>query len=941
MNNSDNILSNSGITAVSFEDDEDIVDAIDYEVQRVEACLAGNIEAYQQGFLSGWMQDTSRPDHNVPLTVYDGNRVVANGVANIFRVDLKQSGIGNGTYGFKVKLADIILDGNQHEVTVVETDTGVVLGAFQLTSEVLAYSSIVGIESGNICGSLSIDYPNEASGFDIEVLSDGEVCATGVCALQEDSGKYGFSVKLPMAQFDDCFHIYSVRLKWLVTRSELFQEKLPSIITPWKYLSNDITSGSISSLSKRSSYRYCSLQSHLRKSSSADYVNVIKAHDVVVQGYTDRKKFPKLNLPHTVTPKVSIVIPVHNKFELTYHCIASLILSYNETSFEVIVVDDLSSDLTTGIEQYIKNVRLVKNRTNLGFLLSSTAGAETATGEYIVFLNNDTEVTTGWLDSLCNVFDKFSDVGIAGSKLVYPTGKLQEAGGIVWGNGKPWNIGNGGNAEDPQFNYVRQVDYLSGAALMISKAVWSEVGGFSAEFIPAYYEDVDLAFKVRDKGYRTYYCPSSVVVHFEGMSNGRELDSGIKKFQSINAPTFRSKWRHRYGSNGTEGVDLREQMDRGVDFRVLMVDCTVPRPDQDAGGYAAVQEMTLMQELGCKVTFIPNNMAHMGAYTDALQKSGIECIYAPFYSNIGEFLQQHGKEFDLVYIIRYDVAEEIVHYIRQYSQAKIVLNNCDLHFLRELRAALAAKDKCLVDTLQTRDRELAVMRSVDAVLSYNEVEHSVIASHNLSVDNIFKCPWVLESKLSQVPFERRSGIAFLGGFNHTPNREAIEYFVATVMPLLRVRIPGIKLHVYGSRVTKEIENLACDDVVIEGYVKSLSTVFDNCRVFVAPLLSGAGIKGKVLESIAYGVPCVLSPIAAESTGLTHGTNTLIAKDSKQWVDQIQSLYEDSDQWSRMSISSHRLVETQYSFENAIVGMSALFTYLELDPAVYRTATFNR
>ena len=941
MNNSDISLPDSDARNIDLIDDGSIIRYTGSEAQRVEACIAGNIEEYLQGYLSGWMHDTYRPEHHVSLTVYEGNRVAANGIADIFRLDLEQSGIGDGTFGFNVQLADFVLDGNHHEITVVETDTGVVLGSFQFNSEVFAYSRIVEIESGNICGSLSIEKPNDAKGFDIEVLSDGDICATGVCALHDSTGEYRFSVKLPTAQFDDCFHIYSVRLKWLVTHSEIFQEKLPSLITPWRYISSDISSGSISCLPKLSGFRYCSLQHHLRNASSTDYSNVIAAHDIVVQGYSERKQFPILRLPEIDSPKVSIVIPVHNKFELTYHCIASLILSYNETSYEVIVVDDLSTDLTTDIEQYIKNVRMVKNSTNLGFLLSSTAGAELATGEYIVFLNNDTEVTTGWLDSLLGVFERFNDVGIAGSKLIYPTGKLQEAGGIIWGNGKPWNVGNGGNAEDPQFNYTRQVDYLSGAALMIKSTIWSEVGGFSSEFIPAYYEDVDLAYKVREKGYRTYYCPSSVVVHFEGMSNGRELDSGLKKFQSINAPTFRSKWRYSYRSNGTEGQELRKQMDRNVDFRVLMVDCTVPRPDQDAGGYAAVQEMTLMQELGCKITFIPNNMAHMGVYTEALQKNGIECIYAPFFSNIGEFLQQHGQEFDLVYIIRYDVAEDIVQYVRQYSSAKIVLNNCDLHFLRELRAALAAKDKCVVNAVQTRDRELTVMRSVDAVLSYNEVEHSVIASHNLSVDNIFKCPWVLESKLSEVPFEQRTGIAFLGGFNHTPNREAIKYFVATVMPLLRVRVPGIKLHVYGSKITEEVEKLACDDVIIEGYVKSLSTVFDSCRVFIAPLLSGAGIKGKVLESIAYGVPCVLSPIAAESTGLTHGTNTLIAKDSAQWVDHIESLYGDSDLWSNVSISSNRLVETQYSFKNAIGDISALFQYLEMDPAANRIALYNR
>lgn len=905
------------------------------------ANIVGNIEHYEHGRLSGWIQNTTKPEHRVSISVFENNRIVATTVADIYRDDLKNAGVGDGKCGFMATLDESILDGNIHELTVIDKDSAIELGSFELTTAVFSFSEIAEIHLGCINGSISLRDPNDANGFDIEILADGELCATGVCELNKVSGSYVFSVQLPSSLFDDCYHIYSARLKGLVTQYRTFQEKLPSIITPWQYLSDNIASGSLSSLSKISGYRYNSLQSHLRSKTSLNFTNTMLAHDIVVEGYLNRKRFPKLTLAVASNPQVSIVIPVHNKFELTYHCIASLILAYNDASFEVIVVDDMSSDSTTDIEQFVDNVKVVRNKTNLGFLLGSCAGAEKASAKHIVFLNNDTEVTSGWIDNMLNVFNTFSSVGLVGSKLIYPSGKLQEAGGVIWANGKPWNVGNQQNAEDPQFNYARQVDYLSGAAVMINADLWKDVGGFSRDFVPAYYEDVDLAFKVREKGYRTYYCPQSLVIHFEGMSNGRELNFGIKKFQSINAPKFRSKWRHSYRDNGIEGQDLRRQMDRNIDFRVLMVDSAVPRPDQDAGGYAATQEIALMQELGCKVTFIPNNMAHMGAYTATLQAKGVECIYAPFYNNIGEFLQQHGSEFDLVYVIRYDVAEDIIQYIKQYSSAKIVLNNCDLHFLRELRAALSTDEKCIDGALETRDRELDIMRNVDAVLSYNEVEHSVIASHNLTVDNIYKCPWVLESKLSSVPFEDREGIAFLGGFNHTPNKEAIKYFVSTVMPLLRIAMPGIKLHVYGSNVTEEIEKLACNDVVVEGYVKSLSTVFDSCRVFIAPLLSGAGIKGKVLESIAYGVPCVLSAVAAESTGLTHGTNTLIAKTGEQWVQYISSLYNDKNRWNDMSVSCNSLVESQYSFENGLAEMADLFKFLELDPATNRPALLRR
>ena len=427
------------------------------------------------------------------------------------------------------------------------------------------------------------------------------------------------------------------------------------------------------------------------------------------------------------------------------------------------------------------------------------------------------------------------------------------------------------------------------------------------------------------------YCPASVVVHFEGMSNGTDLDTGVKKNQVINAPRFRSKWRDAYRYNGKEGQELSIQMDRGNSARVLMIDYAVPQPDHDAGSYAAVQEMKLFQELGCKITFVPANLAHMGKYTTALQNQGVECIYAPFYTTIQQLLEERGREFDIVYITRYDIAESVIDMVRKCTSAKVLFNNADLHFLRELRDELSKGGKNLEGPLETRDRELALMRKVDAVLSYNETEHAVIMSHNLRLDNIFKCPWVLEDKCSDVPFEKREGIAFLGGFGHTPNIESVHYFVQKIMPIIRKRKLGIKFHIYGSKVTEEVENLACDDVIVEGFVESLSSVFDNCRVFVAPLLSGAGIKGKVLESIAYGVPTVLSPIAAEATGLIHGYSTKIAESPEQWADYILELYEDEDRWTDISKKSGELVENQYSKQNGLSVFQSILDYLEVYP----------
>ncbi len=907
--------------------------------------LRGNLEGVRDGSVFGWLNNENNPSEILKIGVYENGILLGETLANQHRPDLEEAGVGDGCCAFSMLLPDDTFDGLSHALTAVEMESEAEIGSIDCDVPIFATASIKNIHKGIIHGLIEFTADANAETFVVEVLADNNVILECFSSANNTLNEHTVEVELPSNLFDDNYHSYQLRVKGKGTRSAPTYVRLDSISTPWEHIGGSFAAMNFSAIPKVSAYRYRALQSHIRNfDSDTQDVYALKhvqlAHDIVTEGIINRKKFPLLTLPPVVNPKVTVVLPVHNAFEYTYNCIASLILSYNKYSFEVILVDDESSDYTVDISDYVENLTVVKNETNLGFLRTAEKGANESNSDFVVFLNNDTEVTTGWIDSLVDVFERFENVGMAGSKLIYPNGDLQEAGGLVWGNGKPWNVGNGCNAEDPNYNYVRQADYVSGAAMMIRRSVWETVGGFSKEFIPAYYEDTDLAFKVRQAGYRTLYVPSSVVVHYEGMSNGRDLDSGYKRYQTVNAPLFRQKWRHAYRQHGVYGKDINFEFDRDKDFRVLMLDHSTPKPDQDAGSFAAVQEMRLLQELGCKITFVPSNMAHMGKYTTALQNEGVECLYAPFFKNIGEVLRDRGNEFDLVYITRFNVAEDILQYVRQYTKAKVVLNNADLHFLREMRAADQAEEYEIASAMNTRHRELAVMEDVDAILSYNDTEHSVISSHTFEANKIFKCPWVLSEKKLRVPFGERKDIAFLGGFNHLPNREAVLYFVNEVMPLIRQKSPEIIFNVYGSGITEEIEALASDDVHIKGFVESLDTVFDECRVFVAPLLSGAGIKGKVLESISYQVPCVLSPIAAESTGLIHDLNSKIAETPMQWAESIISLYYDESEWTRLSQKSAELVTERYSVKHGMEAMSKMMSHLELDPSSTRERLFN-
>lgn len=886
--------------------------------------LIGAIDAVEAGVVHGWAAYKGI-DAPVSLNIIHNGKIIGTGLADTYRQDLDKAGINSGTHGFSIEINSLL----PLEWDLPEIDTEIYL----MDSETLKTSNIkktVKIFNDQVYATFIRE---EHGHLIVELTGSRELGKKQVILYHENKNIYSIDLdsteskvllRFPLPTFcmDGKRRIYKVGISGVdhILATAVFD--VNPIQTPWQYLKESYKKPGFLSMSKQADSRYEALHYQLdaitHNHSTLTVEELMTIHNVIVEGYDGRTQYPKFSLPKYEQPEVSIIVPAYNKFELTYHCIASIALAYNDCSFEVILADDCSTDETAKAESIISNLVVSRNPENLRFLKSCNRASKIAKGDYIIFLNNDTEVNSFWLDELISKMKSDSSIGMTGSKLLNLDGTLQEAGGIVWENGQPWNVGRNVNPLTPEFNYTREVDYLTGAAMCIRKDIWLEVGQFSEELAPCYYEDTDLAFKVRAAGYKTVYVPHSVVIHFEGQSHGTDVTKGLKRYQVINENTFRSKWFKEYRNNGKASFEnLRFEKDRNIDQRILVIDYASPMPNKDAGSYAAIQEMKLIQSLGFKVTFVPANLAHFGKYTKDLQKMGIEVLYAPFYHNIDHVLDSRLDEMDAVYITRYHIAQDYIAKIKAQSKAKIIFNNADLHFLREMRSALknGRNEEQLTKALKTRDEELSVCCQADAILCYNATEHAVITSHILEADKLHITPWVLEAKPSGPSFKERNGIAFLGGFNHTPNGEAVTYLVNDIMPLLEKKRPEIVLYVYGSNMPDEYKQMETENIKMVGFAETLDSVYHDHRVFVAPLLSGAGIKGKVLESMAYRLPTVLTDVAAEGTGLTHGISTLIAEKPEEWVDAIIKLYDDEALWNKFADNSETLVEAKYSFEH--------------------------
>lgn len=648
-------------------------------------------------------------------------------------------------------------------------------------------------------------------------------------------------------------------------------------------------------------------------------LNLLKVNENKVYTIDD---FDKLIFKKEDNPKVSIIIPVYNQIHYTYACLESILKNTKNTLYEIIIANDCSTDITTDIDKFVENIKIVTPKENLRFLRNCNNAAKFAKGEYILFLNNDTQVQENWLDSLVELIESDDSIGMVGSKLVYPDGRLQEAGGIIWDDASGWNFGRLSDPQSSEYCYVKECDYISGASMMIKHELWNEIGGFDDRFAPAYYEDTDLAFEVRKHGYKVMLQPSSVVVHFEGISNGTDINSGQKSYQAINLEKFKDKWKYDLSNQFKNGTDVFLAKDRSKNKKhILVIDHYVPHHDKDAGGKCTYMYLKLFVSLGMKVTFLGDNFYPHQPYTSELQQMGIEVLYGDYYyNNWKKWLAENGKYFDYVYLNRPHISVKYIDLVKEYTNAKVIYFGHDLHYLREYREYKISGDKSkLKSSNEWKEKEFSLFNKADIIHVVGNYEQEILKKQfkNKPIRNI---PVYIYDKVRDdvnKNFKERQNIIFVGGFGHPPNADAVLWFAEKIFPSILKKYPDIVWYIVGSKPPESIQKLASKNIVVTGFIsdQELSSLYEKCRIAVVPLRVGAGVKGKVIEAMYNQIPLITTSIGAEGLSLAEEA-FIVADKEEEFIDAVLNIYEDYDKLEELSNNSINFIKNYFTVETA-------------------------
>jgi len=611
-------------------------------------------------------------------------------------------------------------------------------------------------------------------------------------------------------------------------------------------------------------------------------------------------------------PEVSIIIPVYNQWAYTYNCLASVLKNTSNINYEIIIVDDCSNDLTQDIGKFVKNIKVIKNNRNRGFLKNCNNAVNHALGKYVLLLNNDTIVSKDSISYLLETIKISDKYGAVGGKMILPNNTLQEAGSIIWRDGSTFGYGRGDDPLKPEYNFLREVDYCSGAFLLINKELFIKLGGFDDRYCPAYYEEADFCMRLRKRGYKIIYQPLAEIIHYEFISNKK---NNCIQLQLTNRIKFYKKWKSYLLSkhvNNPQNI-LAARM---VNYKkkILYIDDQIPNPLLGSGYPRSNYILNYLLKLDYDLTFFPMAIPYNDQVGRELEQKGVEVIYGNNELNFEEFFKERKYYYDTIFISRPHNMKKSIGIIKKYNPGVRIIYDAEAIFaLREInyREIIGNPfNKKEVDEMFKKEISLCGKANVIVAVSDNEKEifKKYISKEILVISHA--------AKMNATPkkFREREGILFVGGIlseEKNPNFDAVLYFVNEIFPLIQKKIKCF-FYIVGTNRSEIIKNIDNPNIKIIGSINDLYDYYNDCRIFVVPTRFSAGIPLKATEAASHGLPIVMSELTRKQLGWEDGKECLSASGNREFANKVISLYKDKKLWESIRKNSLRKIEKDYN-----------------------------
>jgi len=661
------------------------------------------------------------------------------------------------------------------------------------------------------------------------------------------------------------------------------------------------------------------------------YRNELLKDDLVIIGETKVSAFlesqANFELPLFSKVKVSIILVLYNKVEYTYQCLES-IKAHADIPYEVVIIDNASDDKTKFLLERTKNSKVVINKNNLGFLKACNQAVQMAEGEYILFLNNDTQLIPGVFSALVRTIEQNEAIGAVGGRLIFPDGRLQEAGSIIWKDGSCLGYGREENPFDAEYSYLREVYYCSGACLLTRRNLFLEAGMFDEQFAPAYYEETDYCMWLRSMGYKVIYQPLANIIHYE-FGSSSTVQKAVK-LQESNKEKFVIKWEKTleplYEPSQSNIIFAREANKKKKN--ILFIDDRVPLPQLGSGYPRSFEVLNSLVKLGHRVTFFPLQFSGRSQpVTSTFQQLGVEVIYSLMQGtkiNFETFFMKRWNYYDIVLISRPHNMQKILNDIKSYNRQQYIIYDAEALFAMRKILELEVKGEGLKEEDKEKivASEVSLARQANAVITVSENEAEIFRKHG--VENIFVLGHCLDMNLTRKSFEERKNILFVGGFltSCSPNEDAILYFANEIYPKVYEKT-GAKLLVAGSNKLNSIWSLNSDKIRVMGYIPDLTAYYDACRIFVVPARFAAGIPLKLCEASSFGLPAVVTPLISKQLGWVNGDSLLVGNNESDFADKCIELYTNKKLWERIRSRAVEKVKLECSRKGFLETLNSI------------------